>query len=143
MSTTGDVNPDGTGKQPDFWDVGDALSVGLSGSGALTVEGVGVVSSTNGFLGWKSGSAGEAIITGSAARWHNSEKLTVGFYGEGALTVAAQGEVSNTEGTIGEHTGSTGEVTVTGLDSHWSNSSWLTVGDKRLEYAKRGLAPDR
>ncbi len=129
--TTGDVDPGGAATQPDPWSVGADLKVGDSGTGALSVEAGGAVSSVNGYLGWGPASSGEATVTGPGSQWSNSEKLRVGYFGTGTLNVEAGGEVSNVNwGYVGFKPGSTGEVLVTGSGSHWNNLnlSGLIVG---------------
>ena len=129
--TTGDVDPGGAATQPDPWSVGADLKVGDSGTGALSVEAGGAVSSVNGYLGWGHASSGEATVTGPGSQWSNSEQLRVGYFGNGTLNVEAGGEVSNVNwGYVGFKPGSTGEVLVTGSGSHWNNlnPSGLIVG---------------
>jgi T5SS/PEP-CTERM-associated repeat protein len=109
------------------------LKVGDSGTGtgALSVEAGGAVSSVNGYLGWGPASSGKATVTGPGSQWSNSEKLHVGYFGTGTLNVEAGGEVSNVNwGYVGFKPGSTGEVLVTGSGSHWNNLnlSGLIVG---------------
>ena len=126
--TTGNVVPGGAATQSDPWAVGGSLKVGNSGNGTLNVEAAGLVSNTKGYIGYQSGSTGEATITGTDSHWNNSVELYVGVVGDGTLNVEAGGLVSNTRGYIGYHSDSTGETTVTGTDSHWNNSGELYVG---------------
>ena len=126
--TTGNVVPGGAATQSDPWAVGGSLKVGDSGNGTLNVEAAGLVSNTKGYIGYQSGSTGEATITGTDSHWNNSVELYVGVVGDGTLNVEAGGLVSNTRGYIGYQSGSTGETTVTGTDSHWNNSGELYVG---------------
>ena len=93
--TTGDVDPGGAGTQPDPWAVGGTLKVGDSGSGTLNVTNGGVVSNTSGYLGYYSGSTGEATVTGSGSQWNNSSYLYVGQSGTGTLNIESAGVVTN------------------------------------------------
>jgi fibronectin-binding autotransporter adhesin len=114
---------------------GGVLGAGYKGQGSLTIsEGVAVFSS-RGYLGFHSGSAGTATITGAGSKWTNSAELFVGrgnpaggFTGSGALRVESGGRVSNTIGILGSYSGSA-TATITGSGSTWINSSTLNVGD--------------
>jgi fibronectin-binding autotransporter adhesin len=114
---------------------GGILGAGYKGQGSLTIsEGV-AVSSSRGYLGFHSGSAGTATITGAGSKWTNSAELRVGhgspagvFATSGALRVEAGGQVSNTTGYLGSYTGSA-TATITGVGSAWTNSSTLHVGN--------------
>ena len=85
--TTGDVDPGGAATQPDPWAVGGDLTVGRYGNGTLNVEAGGVVSDATGYLGYHTGSTGEARVTGEGSEWNNSGPLRVGYYGDGTLNV--------------------------------------------------------
>ena len=126
--TTGNVVPGGANTQSDPWAVGDSLKVGDSGNGTLNVEAAGMVSNTAGYIGYHSGSTGEATVTGTSSLWNNTGNLHVGVAGDGTLNVKAGGVVSNSTGRIGDQSGSTGKATVTGSSSQWNNSDRLVVG---------------
>ena len=90
----------------------------------------GVVESTWGCIGYKSGSAGNVTVSGNGSLWANSEYLRIGSSGSGTLIITEGGEVSNSQnGFIGFYSGSTGEVTVSGSDSTWRNDNTLYVGN--------------
>ena len=88
----------------------------------------GTVSNFYGYLGYSSGSAGEATITGAATQWTNSGVLYIGYEGSGTLTVAEGGTVSIGSGYLGYLSGSAGEATITGPGSQWTNRGDLYVG---------------
>ena len=69
------------------------LVVGNSGSGTLTIEAGGQVSSGFGSLGEVGNSTGTATVTGAGSKWTNSSVLYVGRTGSGTLTVSDGGEV--------------------------------------------------
>ena len=115
QAITINLNVDGTG----------SLGVGYGGQGSLLITGGRAVSSTGSYLGYHSGAAGTATVTGHNSAW-NTSSLTVGYQGEGRLTVADGGQVSTGSSSIG---GTTGLVTVKGLNSK------LTIG------AGNGLEP--
>ena len=127
--TTGDVDPGGTGTQPDLWNMSDDLTVGLSGSGTLNVAAGGVVNNKGATIGHYSDSTGVASITGSGSRWNSSRILYVGRLGSGTLNVEAGGVVTSAQEIImGSMYGSTGMATIAGSGSRWNSSSNLTVG---------------
>lgn len=104
------------------------LGAGYRGNGSLTIaEGVAITSS-EGFLGYRSGSSGTATVTGAGSTWINSSDLYVGRNGTGTLRVEAGGQLSNSIGYLGYSSGSSGIVTITGAGSKWINNSKFDVG---------------
>jgi T5SS/PEP-CTERM-associated repeat protein len=109
--------------------VGD-LGVGYLRSGSLTIQGGIAVASTDGLIGYQSGSTGIATVSGAGSTWTNTGILCVGFSGNGTLNITKGGVVSDTSGYIGFSSGSSGVVTVDGTGSIWTtNSGFLFVGD--------------
>jgi len=96
--------------------------VGDLGTGTLTVQNGGTVSSLNSFIG----ASGTGTVTVDDATWTNGGELNVGDLGTGTLTIENGGTVSNTAGRIGTSAGSDGTVTVDGAT--WTNSGVLLVG---------------
>jgi outer membrane autotransporter protein len=120
----------------------------------LNVSSGGGLSDANGYLGFGTGSAGTATITGSASKWANSTALFVGNISTGVLNVqnggtgsgatidignnagsngtvnvTSGGTLSTTlNGLIANLAGSTGAVTVTGTGSNWTNTAGIQVG---------------
>ena len=125
FNSTGKAKVTGAGS---LWDNSANLYVGHEGNGTLNVEAAGVVTDTDGYIGWRSDSTGEATVTGAGSLWDNSANLYVGRYGSGTLNVESAGVVTDTDGYIGWQSGSTGEATVTGAGSLWDNSANLYVG---------------
>ena len=122
------------------WAVGDE-----GGDGTLNVAEGGVVSNSDGYLSYESGSTGVVTVTGAGSQWNNSNNLIVGNRGAGTLNVEAGGLVSNTFGYIGRHSGSTGVATVTGTDSKWTSTSNTFVGyegNGELTISNGGTASD-
>ena len=72
-----------------------ALGVGYAGTGLLNISGETVTSST-GFLGYKSGSSGTAVVSGSSAGWTvgSGGTMTVGSSGTGALYICGGSAVT-------------------------------------------------
>jgi T5SS/PEP-CTERM-associated repeat protein len=107
----------------------NALGAGNIGSGTLTIkDGVAVASGT-GYLGYNTGSAGAATVTGPGSTWINTGALYVGNSGAGMLTVTDGGTVTDTSGYLGYNANSTGTTTVTGPGSTWTNSGKFYVGN--------------
>ena len=126
--TIGDVDPGGTGVQPNPWNVNRNLVVGKDGHGTLEITAGGAVSNLESYIGRNSGATGEASISGPHASWKNSDNLFVGYKGTGRLDIGAQSAVSNKYGYIGMYSTGPGEATVTGTDAEWENSNALYVG---------------
>ena len=104
------------------------LRVGVSGSGALTIQNGGTVNNTLGIIGDQAGATGTATVNGAGSAWTNSSDFYVGSGGNGTLTIQNGGAVSNVYGFIGNFSGATGAVTVDGAGSTWTNSADLQVG---------------
>ena len=108
------------------WVVGNALTVGGSGAGALTVRDGGVVSNSGGTVGSLAGSSGAVTVSGAGSQWTNSGNLTIGNRGAGALAVLDGGAVSSSQGLIGAY--ARGAVDVDGAGSSWTMRDGLTIG---------------
>src|SRR5437879_9757069 len=104
------------------------LRVGVSGTGALTIQNGGTVNNTLGIIADNAGSSGTATVDGAGSRWTNSSDFYVGHGGSGTLTIRNGGAVSHVFGFIGDFSGATGAVTVDGAGSTWTNSADLDVG---------------
>jgi len=104
------------------------LRVGVSGTGALTIQTGGTVSNTLGIIGDNAGSSGTVTVDGAGSTWTNSSDFYVGHVGSGTLTIRNGGAVSNVYGFLGRYSGGTGTVTVDGAGSTWTNSADLNVG---------------
>lgn len=115
----------GVGSSWDFT-ANSLLYVGHSGSGSLTVEEGGQVSTTTAYLGYADGSSGVATVTGNGSQLNLTSELNVGYNGSGMLVVEAGGQVASQFGHIGGSTGY-GELTVTGIGSLWTVDA-LNVG---------------
>ena len=128
VTTIGNVDPGVSGTQSDAWTLDEALYVGKTNGGMLNITAGGVVSNTKGYIGYKSGSSGEATIVGTDSQWYNSGNLYVGVVGSGVLDVKGKGMVSSVASYIGYHDGSMGQTTITGPSTQWINSGDLNVG---------------
>jgi len=107
--------------------------VGYGGTGTLSIESGGQVSTTStydysGFLGYNSSSSGTVTVDGIGSKYTNSKWLCVGFGGAGTLRAQNGGEVSSSGGCVGNSGGAVGTVTVDGLGSKWTNSQSLYLG---------------
>jgi outer membrane autotransporter protein len=105
------------------------LVVGLRGTGFMTIENGGAVTSDFGRLGAEANSTGEALITGTGSQWTTLNDMTVGRAGRGTLDIESGGRVTSATGMIGDEASGSGTVTVTGVGSQWINSGNLTVGN--------------
>src|SRR6266404_8222765 len=85
------------------------LRVGVSATGALTIQNGGTVNNTLGIIADNAGSSGTATVDGAGSRWTNSGDFYVGHGGSGTLTIRNGGAVSNGgNGFLGAASGSTG-----------------------------------
>ncbi|MBR0956975.1 autotransporter domain-containing protein [Bradyrhizobium japonicum] len=103
--------------------------VGVSATGALTIQNGGTLSNAGGALGLNLGSTGTVTVDGAGSSWSNSADLSVGYSGAGTLTIQSGGAVSNQSGRVGRVAGSSGTVTVDGAGSSWTNNIALWVGN--------------
>ena len=92
------------------------LRVGVSGTGALTIQNGGTMNNTLGIIGDQAGSTGTVVVTGAGSTWaNNGNDLYVGADGNGTLMIKNGGAVSNRYGIVGAYFNSTGAATVDGL----------------------------
>ncbi|WP_168205418.1 hypothetical protein [Bythopirellula goksoeyrii] len=115
QSITINLNVDGTG----------TLGAGHSSIGSMSVSDTVVVSSANGYIGYRSGSSGEVIVQGGGSTW-NSGFLDVGNEGSGTLTISEGGMVNSSLTYIARRPGSNGVVKIDGAGSTWiANSPYI------------------
>ncbi|MCL2716929.1 MAG: autotransporter outer membrane beta-barrel domain-containing protein [Alphaproteobacteria bacterium] len=118
----------GTHSSP--WNIGNALTVGGSGSGALAITSGGTVSSTSGRIGDQTGSNGSVSVTGPDANWtvSGSGDIVIGSSGTGVLTVTNGGTVVSYGALIGSQSGGSGTATLDGAGTTWTMTNSLIVG---------------
>ena len=121
---SGDVSP----ADPTTWTILTKGYIGRDSSGTVTVDNASGLFSSDGYLGYNSGSTGTVTIAGTGSKWSGSLSLYVGYSGNGTLNVEAGGKVSNSYGYLGNNSGSSGTATITGTGSTWTNSDSLLVG---------------
>jgi len=133
------------------WQNNNNLIIGNAGTGNLTVENGGVVTSNGtSYLGNTGVGKGTATVAGAGSQWLNNGELHVGENGTGLLTIGNGGLVSGTDliigklgagnikvesggqlvsnkAYLGQNADSTGEVLVTGTNSTWLNKGNLYV----------------
>lgn len=105
------------------------LFVGNTGTGALTIQNGGTLSSSIGYIGFLSGSTGTVTVTGAGSSWTVPYDLEVGIWGTGTLAIQNGGKVRSNASWIGYSAGSTGTVTIDGAGSSMTSSSSFHVGD--------------
>lgn len=116
---------DGTGS---CWFSSD-FSVGSWGSGTVTVQNGGSISSGMGWLGYASNGMGTVTVDGTGSSWTCSGWLEIGTAGSGTLAVQNGGSVSSSTGWLGSANNGTGTVTVDGADSTWECTGDLSLGN--------------
>ncbi|ANW02001.1 hypothetical protein LMTR13_19330 [Bradyrhizobium icense] len=125
LGSHGTVTVTGPGSN---WGNSQVLYVGYFGTGTLTIEAGGTVSSVDGYVAAISSSAGTVTVTGAGSTWTNSGNLFAGGGGTGTLTIADGATVSSVDGYVGNDDSARGTVTVTDAGSTWTNSGNLFVG---------------
>lgn len=133
----GTVNITGAGST---WMITNNLSLGFGEgfTGTLNIMAGGAVSNVNARVAANSGS-GTVTVSGVGSLWTSSGELTVGFNSgitgsTATLTIDDGGAVTNTNGVIGnvgvffDFPAAVGTVTVTDTGSTWTNSGDLSVG---------------
>ena len=107
------------------------MGAGYGGIGTMSISDGIAVSSTRGYIGYKSGSTGTVTIDGTGSIWANDIEFIVGRAGNGTMNITNGGTVSNNNHSwIGSLSGSTGVVVVDGAGSAWTNNSNLYAGSK-------------
>ncbi|WP_417425727.1 autotransporter domain-containing protein [Hoeflea sp.] len=127
----------GGGTKGSTWDIADDLSVGLEGTGTLTISDGGEVSSGQAFVGRDDDGNGTVTITGANSTWEikTGNNLYLGSLGTGAtgtLVISNGGKLLLVRGlfaSLGAGSGGTGTVTVTGAGSSMDINALLSVGN--------------
>ncbi|MBN2022265.1 MAG: PEP-CTERM sorting domain-containing protein [Pirellulales bacterium] len=89
--STGEVTVDGADST---WTNNGSLCVGSSGSGTLSINDGGTVTSSSlNYIGERSGSTGEVTVDGPGSTWTITGLLYVGYSGNGTLNIAQGGFV--------------------------------------------------
>jgi T5SS/PEP-CTERM-associated repeat protein len=142
QNATGVGNVSVSGAGSTWTNTGD-LTVGLSGSGTLSISGDADVTTNQGLLGASSTGIGQATISGAGSTWTDSGIVfRVGDAGEGTLNVLDGGNLDSIIAYVASAAGSTGAVLVDGSGSEWANGGDLYVaygGEGELTVANGGL----
>ncbi len=123
---TGTATVSGAGSK---W-VSEALAIGYSGTGTMTVQEGGQVSTKHGIIGNTDGSTGTATVDGNGSEWTSELKLIVGNSGTGVLNIQNGGRVSVsglTSFNVGDAAGSHGTTNVSGAGSQLF-AEYMAVG---------------
>jgi len=116
--STGTVIVDGK------WNMIQDLSIGSGGTGALTIENGGAVTSGDGHIGEHPSSNGTVTVAGvgpgGPSTWGVAGTLSVGEGGTGVLNITNGGQVFSQDGAVGVLASSNGTVNVSGTGSMWS-----------------------
>ncbi len=87
------------------------LGAGYRGNGSLTIQDGISVSCFEGYLGYHSGSTGEATVSGTDSIWTNDHCLYVGYKGNGTLNITGGGAVTAAYSTnVSSYESSTGTI---------------------------------
>lgn len=138
---TGEVAPLYPIGNPDPWNVGDALLVGDSAVGSLSISNGSDVISSGGTQGFNPLITGTVTVTDDGSTWISSGDLLLGVFGTGKLNVLNSGHVENQNAFLGQVSG-TGQALVSGSGSQWLSSGNLVVGNAaagHLTIAQQGF----
>jgi T5SS/PEP-CTERM-associated repeat protein len=102
--------------------------VGNSGTGTLTVQNGGTLTTDKAFIGNNAGSNGTATVTGAGSSWSNSGTIFVGNAGAGIFNVFSGATFTSSDDTfLGYSAGSTGTLNVDGAGSKFSLATGKTL----------------
>ena len=107
------------------------LGAGYQGAGSLTIQNGLAVTSTNGYLGYKSGSSGTATVDGPArCGTPATTSMSATPAAESSRSpMAATSPIATYDSYVGYNSGSSGTVTVDGAGSTWNTGYYgLYVG---------------
>jgi T5SS/PEP-CTERM-associated repeat protein len=122
-NSVGSVTVSGSGS---VWTALGGALIGYSGTGTLLVTDGGAIStlSSYSYIGYNTGSFGEATLCGNGTTWVNGS-IYIGDGGSGCLSINSGASMSDIGGYIANNAGSNGNVTVSGTGSIWTNSGLL------------------
>lgn len=115
ITVTGDFSPD----EP-FWSNGGSssttgyLGYENSGTATLRIDDGSSLWLDSGILGRRTGSTGNATVSGTGSQWNNAGVITVGLSGSGEILVEKGAQLTSDSGNI-----SNGSIHITGTGSHW------------------------
>jgi fibronectin-binding autotransporter adhesin len=137
----GTATVDGAGS---MWIGGLPLFIAYNHNGILYVTNGGVVSDTNGYLGYGtltgSSIGGTATVDGAGSTWTHSGTFTIGSLNSGSLKITNGGSVSNATAYIGYlgNGAATSSVTLDGGASIAGATAWTNSSDLYVGYAHKG-----
>jgi fibronectin-binding autotransporter adhesin len=114
---------------PGILNINNNVAIGDTGTGSLTVAGVGTVTSSTAHMGLAVGALGTSTVTGPGSTWTNTLDLTIGESGTAIFQVQNGGSVSDGSCIAGLNAGSTGLATTDGTGSLWTTTGTLIVAD--------------
>jgi T5SS/PEP-CTERM-associated repeat protein len=139
---TGTVSINGAGST---WTNDDQLWIGESGTGTLTIQNGGSLTTSSAaggssIIGVFGGSNGMVTISGVGSTWMDNNGLTVGNSGNGTLLITDGGSLTSSGTAIGEGFAASGTATVTGSGSTWNDLSTIvgTTGPGALAIQNGG-----
>lgn len=117
------------------WTTSGVLTVGSSGSGALSIYSGAAVSSGSAIIGRYA--SGSVTVGGSGSLWDTGALLVGGDHTDpdssganGSLDISTGGQVDSASAVIADGKNSIGAVTVDGAGSHWDINADLSVGNQ-------------
>lgn len=134
-AATGAVTVEGAGSA---WSLASWLKVGGVGTGTMTVQQGGQVTSAGGRMGYSANTQGSVSVDGGGSAW-NCTYLDVGERGTGYLSIGNGGTVSSTNTWVGRYAGAAGDVYLTGAGTSWTNSGSLYIGGDTAAVGGTGM----
>ncbi|NNF41977.1 MAG: hypothetical protein HKO59_12540 [Phycisphaerales bacterium] len=127
FGSTGVVTVSGAGSA---LTVNAALSVGNGGTGTVTVDAGGTLTTSGSFVADDIGSSGSLVVEGAGATWTDTGTTFLGNFGDGDLEIRSGGSVTwESVSRIGDELGSTGSVLIDGAGSSLTVDAELFVGN--------------
>jgi T5SS/PEP-CTERM-associated repeat protein len=128
------------------WTNRSEIAVGYRGTGSLTIQNGGKVTSRDGYIAAETGSIGSVTISGAGSTWTNQGgygfaggSVDVGHRGNGSLVITNGGQVSGIHGSIGSGFGNpNGSATIDGVGSIWHTLLNLAIGNGVLVISNGG-----
>jgi fibronectin-binding autotransporter adhesin len=110
------------------WTMTSSLTVGLMGTGVVTISDGAQVRNGYGALGSNAGSKGTLTVSGANSQWTATEHTYIGSAGTGELIIRDGGKATVSSISVGDSASGIGSVLVTGAGSTWVVGGGLDLG---------------
>jgi T5SS/PEP-CTERM-associated repeat protein len=111
------------------WTVSHQLEVGFKGTGTITVEDGGAMTTTaDTYLGSQATGRGTLSVDGAGSTWTSTRQLGIGLAGQGTTNVIHGGVLNGQNIIVGWNANASGHLNVDGAGSTVTSSTYVTVG---------------